>query len=279
MATTAVGATSSVTRTVSATVAGVSPGPPKSNEWHTSRPAAFAAAVDARRSPIVNDLPNPASSSSAAVSMPKSTEVQPAAAQQPEHVRVAHARLQVTGEADVRERGARSGCGAGSSSSQTAAHVPLFRVERRVDDELLGGAEVAAQPLHLVGDGLRRAPPQPRALEPGVGAVHAAVRAAARRLHAGGAVPPGAGEDGGEVAGQATSPRSASSRSTMPPGSSSCAEPKRRRLAVARPRRPRPAARGGSRAGRWRTPGRRGRCCAPAAAARTVSATRAYHSV
>ena len=79
MATTAVGATSSVTRTVSATVAGVSPGPPKSSEWHTSRPAAFAAAVAARRSAIVNDLPKPGSSSSAAESIPKSTEVQPAA--------------------------------------------------------------------------------------------------------------------------------------------------------------------------------------------------------
>ena len=80
MATTAVGATSSVTRTVSATVAGVSPGPPKSSEWHTSIPAASAAAVDSRRSAMVNDLPKPGSTASAAVSMPKSTEVQPAAA-------------------------------------------------------------------------------------------------------------------------------------------------------------------------------------------------------
>ena len=79
MATTAVGATSSVTRTVSATVAGDSPGPPKSSEWHTSSPAALAAAVDWRRSAMENDLPNPASISSAAVSMPKSTDVQPAA--------------------------------------------------------------------------------------------------------------------------------------------------------------------------------------------------------
>ena len=151
--------------------------------------------------------------------MPKSTDVQPAARSRPEHVRVAHARLQVAGEGDVRERRA----GPAAAPEQLLAdrrHVALVRVEGGVDHELLGRAEVPAQPLHLVGDGLggrrrRRAPSRPR-----VGAVDAAVRAAARRLHAGGAVAarrrgtPRPGRRGGR-----RRARSSSGSSTMPSGS------------------------------------------------------------
>ena len=198
MATTAVGASSSVTRTVSATVAGVSPGPPNSSEWHTSSPAALAAAVDR---PHVRDGERLAEARQQLLGGRVDAEVDGGAAggaQQPEHVRVAHTRLQVAGERDVRERGP----GAAPAHEQLLAdsrHVALVGVEGRVDDELLGRAEVAPQPHHLVGDRLGRAAAQARALEPRIGAVDAAVRTTARRLDAGGAIATGAGEDGGEV--------------------------------------------------------------------------------
>ena len=263
MATTAVGATSSVTRTVSATVAGVSPGPPKSSEWHTSRPAALAAAVDARRSAMRERL---AEAGQHVLGGRVDAEVHGGAAgraQQPEHVRVTHARLQVAGEGDVRERGS----GPAATPEQLLAdrrHVALLRVERGVHDELLGGAELPAQPLHLVGDRLGGAPPQAGALETRVRAVHAAVRAAARRLHAGGAIPPGAGEHAGEIGGKTDAAQIVEREVD-----DACRKTGPRRAVAQRPRRRRRrrrrrAARGGSRGGRSRTPGRRGRS-APAA--------------
>ena len=175
---------------------------------------------------------------------------------------MARARLQVAGEGDVRERRA----GVAPAPEQLLAdrdHVVLVGVERRVDDELLGSAEIAAEALHLGGHRLGRAPAQTRTLEPWIRTVDAAVRAAARRLHPGGAVPPGAGEHGGEVAGQTDLAEVREQLLHDAAGSHACghpsAPPARRRPR----RRRRRGARGGSRAGRWRRPGRRARC-APA---------------
>ena len=80
MATTALGAISSMTRTVSATVSRVSPGPPKRSEWQKSMPARLQADEAARSSSTVKLLPRRASMASLALSVPKSTAMQPASA-------------------------------------------------------------------------------------------------------------------------------------------------------------------------------------------------------
>ena len=142
------------------------------------------------------------------------------------------ARLQVAGEGDVRERGS----GPAATPEQLLAdrrHVSLLRVERGVHDELLGGAELPAQPLHLVSDRGGGAAPQAGALQTRVRAVYAAVRAAPRRLHAGGAIPPGAGETPAIPAGRQTLPRPSSGRSTMPCRKMGLDEQSRSDLAVA----------------------------------------------
>ena len=65
------------------------------------------------------------------------------------------------------------------------------------------GPELDAQAFHLPGDGLGRAPAHERALEVGIGAVDAAVRAAAGGLDAGSAEAAGLRAGGAEVGGQA----------------------------------------------------------------------------